>query len=209
MKRLAVSFFLILTMPLQPYAQERFPLEISPGGLVKPLDTPISWKDKRTLLLRSGNQQEAAYFQEDIVTGKRLRTEGPSFPAEGSSNYVLQENAINPTLSPDGRYVAYTVDNDLYATELTSGKVIRFTHDGNKTILNGRASWVYYEEILGRSSNYRSFWWSPDSRRIAFFRSDDTNVPMFPIYVANEQHGFLEETRYPKAGDETRRSAWA
>ncbi|NLH22951.1 MAG: prolyl oligopeptidase family serine peptidase [Bacteroidales bacterium] len=202
MKRFAISFFLILTLFLQSFAQERFPLETPPGGLVKPLDTPVSWKDRRTLLLRSGSQQETAYFLEDIVTGKRVSTENPSVGVKGSSSYYLQENAMNPTLSPDGRYVAYTVNNDLYARELNSGKVTRFTHDGSKTILNGRASWVYYEEILGRSSNYRSFWWSPDSRKIAFFRCDDTNVPMFPIYVADGQHGFLEETRYPKAGDE-------
>jgi len=202
MKRLAISLFLTLILLLPSFAQERFPLETPPGGLVKPLDTPVFWKDKRTLLLRSGSQQEAAYFLEDIVTGKRVSTEGPSFGVKESSGYNLQENAMNPTLSPDGRYVAYTVNNDLYVMELTPGKITRLTHDGSKTVLNGVASWVYYEEILGRSSNYRSFWWSPDSRRIAFFRCDDTNVPMFPIYVADGQHGFLEETRYPKAGDE-------
>ncbi len=32
-------------------------------------------------------------------------------------------------------------------------------------------------------------------------RFDDTEVPVFPIYVADGQHGYLENTRYPKAGD--------
>lgn len=111
------------------------------------------------------------------------------------------EKEINPVLSPDGKWVAFTRNNDLYALEISSGKEVRYTTDGSHIILNGYASWVYYEEILGRSSNYRSFWWSPDSKHIAFFRYDDTQVPMFPIYNSSGQHGYLEETRYPKAGD--------
>ncbi len=107
----------------------------------------------------------------------------------------------NPTLSPDGNYVAFTRKNDLYALDLSSGKEIRYTHDGTDVIYNGWSSWVYYEEILGRSTNYKAFWWSPDSKKIAFMRFDDSEVPMFPIYVSKGQHGYLEETRYPKAGD--------
>ena len=55
------------------------------------------------------------------------------------------------------------------------------------------------EEILGRGSN--AFWWSPDGTRLAFMRFDDAPVPIFPIYHADGQHGELERTRYPKAGD--------
>ena len=69
------------------------------------------------------------------------------------------------------------------------------------TILNGYASWVYYEEILGRSSRYKAFWWSNDSKHICFMRFDESQVPVFPIYVADGQHGYLENTHYPKAGD--------
>ena len=107
----------------------------------------------------------------------------------------------NPQLSPDAKRVAFTRNNDLYAIEIASGKESRLTYDGSNLILNGWASWVYYEEILGRPSHYRSFWWAPDSRSLAFFRADDTEVPMFPIYSSEGQHGFLEQTRYPKAGD--------
>src|SRR5690606_16763638 len=64
------------------------------------------------------------------------------------------------------------------------------------------SSWVYYEEILGRPTNYKAFWWSSDSKQLAFMRFDDTRVPMFPIYVSRGQNGYLEETRYPKAGQE-------
>jgi dipeptidyl-peptidase-4 len=111
------------------------------------------------------------------------------------------EKEVNPTLSPDRQFVAFTRNNDLYTIHLDSKKEQRLTTDGSDLILNGYASWVYYEEILGRPTRYRSFWWSPDSKSIAFMRMDDTKVPMFPIYYETGQHGGLENTRYPKAGD--------
>jgi dipeptidyl-peptidase-4 len=107
----------------------------------------------------------------------------------------------NPTLSPDGRWLAYTRDNDLYAYDLESSIEHQLTADGSESILNGYASWVYYEEILGRRGRYRAFWWSPDSSRLVFLRFDDSTVPTFPIYHADGQHGELELQRYPKAGD--------
>lgn len=107
----------------------------------------------------------------------------------------------NSTLSPDGKYVAFTRNNDLYAIEVATGKEIRYTTDATDVIYNGYSSWVYYEEILGRSTNYKAFWWSPDSKKLAFMRFDDTKVPMFPINGSTGQHGYTEKTRYPKAGD--------
>jgi dipeptidyl-peptidase-4 len=107
----------------------------------------------------------------------------------------------NPTLSPDGRYVAFTRNNDLYAVEAETGKEIRYTTDATDVIYNGWSSWVYYEEILSRATNYKAFWWAPDSKHLAFMRFDDTKVPMFPINGSAGQHGYTEKTRYPKAGD--------
>ena len=107
----------------------------------------------------------------------------------------------NPTLSPDGLWVAYTRDNDLFAYDLENSVEHQLTADGTEEILNGYASWVYYEEILGRRGLHRAFWWSPDSSRLVFLRFDDSNVPTFPIYHADGQHGELELQRYPKAGD--------
>jgi len=107
----------------------------------------------------------------------------------------------NPTLSPDGKHVAFTREGDLYSVPTTGGMEVRYTTDGTDVIYNGYSSWVYYEEILGRSTNYKAFWWAPDSKSIAFMRFDDTEVPMFPIYVSKGQNGYLEQTRYPKAGE--------
>ncbi len=108
---------------------------------------------------------------------------------------------FNPTISPNGNYVAYTKNNDLYCIKLGSNNETRITNDGSETILNGYASWVYTEEILGRRSAYRSFWWSPDSKHLAFFRTDDSPIPVYTITDGNGQHGYVETERYPKVGD--------
>lgn len=108
---------------------------------------------------------------------------------------------MNVTTSPDGTRAAFTRDNDIWVRDLATGAETRLTTDGNDLILNGYASWVYYEEILGRSSKYKAFWWSPDSRRIGYYRFDNTRVPMFPIYSPFGQDGSLHLTRYPKAGE--------
>jgi dipeptidyl-peptidase-4 len=107
----------------------------------------------------------------------------------------------NPLLSPDGRYVAFTRHGDLYAIETDTGRELRCTHDGSDVIYNGWASWVYYEEILGRESRYRAFWWSPDSRRIALYRFDDTHVPVYPLFDNSGVHGTEIRTHYPQPGD--------
>lgn len=108
---------------------------------------------------------------------------------------------LNPTPSPDSTTIAFTRANDLWIKDIASGQETRLTFDGSETTLNGYASWVYYEEIFGRPSKYRAFWWSPDSRKLAFYRFDNSPVPVFPIYSPFGQDGKLSLTRYPKAGE--------
>src|SRR5262249_46865717 len=55
-----------------------------------------------------------------------------------------------PSFSPNGRWLAYVRDNDLYAAEVTTGREKRLTRDGSPTRLNGTLSWVYWEEIMDR-----------------------------------------------------------
>ena len=85
--------------------------------------------------------------------------------------------------------------------DIASKEETRLTFDGSETVMNGYASWVYYEEILGRPSRYCAFWWSPDSQALAFYHFDDTEVPMFPIYSPFGQDGTLRRTHYPKVGE--------
>jgi len=112
------------------------------------------------------------------------------------------QGALNLTYSPDSTRVAFTRDGNLYSADAVSGVEICLTEDGSDVILNGLASWVYYEEILGRSSNYKAFWWSPDSKKLAFFRFDQSRVPVFSIFSPFGKNGQLRNTRYPKAGQD-------
>lgn len=184
-------------------------------SLTKPISSFRGWADESNYIESSGSQ----LFQVNVKTGEK---KGYTYPTKSSTQVFVKDKDIyiqypgsqakqltqspeideqNPTLSPDGKYVAFTRKSDLYSLDVNTGKEIRYTTDGTDVIYNGWSSWVYYEEILGRPTNYKAFWWSPDSKQLAFMRFDDTNVPMFPIYVSKGQHGYLEETRYPKAGD--------
>jgi len=141
---------------------------------------PKSWK------WTDGNQLVCRY--------ELAAAEKPAFP-------VQPKGAENLTWSPDSTKLAFTRNNDLYVVDVASGQEQRLTTDGSPLILNGYASWVYFEEIFGRPSKYRAFWWSPDSKKIGFYRFDNTRVPMFPIYSPKGQNGSLRLTRYPKAGE--------
>lgn len=107
----------------------------------------------------------------------------------------------NPTPSPDSSLLAFTCGGNLFVEDLASKSVSQLTYDGSELIHSGYASWVYYEEIFGRPSKYKAFWWSPDSRKLAFYRFDNSEVPMFPIYSPKGQDGSLSRTRYPKVGE--------
>ena len=188
---------------------------------------PVAWKwldSKEVIFTYDGTFADSSAFVVEAKTGK-TRT-GVSAPAKYSAFPVKPEGAVNLTYSPDSTKLAFTRNNDLYVVDIASGKEQRLTFDGTDLILNGYASWVYFEEILGRPSKYKAFWWSPDSRKIGFYRFDNTNVPLFPIYSAfakdysgDPSHptaapamsqspkvtnlgigGSLSETRYPKCG---------
>lgn len=132
-------------------------------------------------------------------------TDGDVFykPAAGAEKRLTNtpDKEQNPTLSPDAKKLAYTRSGNLFVFDLTTNRQTQLTRDGNGVILNGYASWVYYEEILGRASQYRAFWWSPDSRKIAWMRFDDSKVLVFPIYNSDGEHGYVENQRYPQPGD--------
>lgn len=186
-----------------------------PVNITAPLPVVRGWADKDhfietrsgqavTVNVKTGN---TAAYTPPPATGRTVSVKNKDVyvqePNGGAEIRLTGDSAIekNPTLSPDEKYVAFTRNNDLFAVEVATKKEIRYTTDGSDVIYNGWASWVYYEEILGRASRYRAFWWSPDSRKLAFMRFDDSKVPVFPIYSEVGQHGFLENTRYPKAGD--------
>ena len=180
---------------------------------------PRVWKwlgNEEVIFSYLGTYQGDDAFVVNARNGKI--SQGVNAPSGFSFYPVRPEGAVNLTYSPDSTKLAFTRDNDLYVVDIASKEETRLTFDGSDVILNGYASWVYYEEIFGRASRYRAFWWSPDSKKIGFYRFDNSQVPMFPIYsaFANPEAaasqsqsprvtdlalgGSLSETRYPKAG---------
>ena len=98
--------------------------------------------------------------------------------------------------SPDGRMVGFVRDNNLYATDLATGAETALTTDGSENVINGTSDWVYEEELNLRDA----FRWSPDSRRIAFWRLDQTAIRPFYLLDQDSVYPTLVPARYPKAG---------
>ena len=100
-------------------------------------------------------------------------------------------------LSPNGRYVAFIKDNNLYVHKLDFGTEVAVTKDENLDIISGVADWLYEEEF----GTTALFAWSPDSKQLAFVRLDETEVPSFSWNVYGDaQYPTTESLRYPKAG---------
>src|SRR5258707_6139160 len=100
-------------------------------------------------------------------------------------------------LSSDGRLVAFRRQQDLYCLDIASKKETRLTRDGSATVLNGQLDLVYPEELELSTA----YWWSPDSKRIAYLQFDISREPVFPQVDLLSAPARFEPERYPKAGD--------
>ncbi|HUR29067.1 MAG TPA: DPP IV N-terminal domain-containing protein, partial [Planctomycetota bacterium] len=139
--------------------------------------------------------QDTALFNEDrdlfvyhFDTGRAVRL----------TNDDAEE--VGEVLSPDGKWISFVRESNLYAVSSQGGVAHELTTGGDATHLFGRLDWVYQEEVYGRG-NFQANWWSPDSTRIAFLALDETDVPEYTIADTRERHPTLEAWRYPKAGD--------
>ncbi len=99
--------------------------------------------------------------------------------------------------SPDGRRVAFVRDNNLFVTDLAARQEHALTTNGSDVIINGTSDWVYEEELSIRDA----FRWSPDSRRLAFWRFDQSPVPVFPMLDELSLAAKAIPLRYPRPGD--------
>ena len=104
------------------------------------------------------------------------------------------------SLSPDGRLVAFVRGGNLTVVDVEQARELALTTDGGDRVRNGQLDWVYQEEIYGRG-NFRGYWWSPDSSRIAYLQLDDREVPTFTVLDHIPYHPEVENWEYPKAGD--------
>lgn len=218
---LTISFLLICPAIAQKkdftsdqYFKENF------TGIMNKLPIVAGWQDdEHYILVKNGNRflVDATTGREEKITGENVVLSGRN--TEQASVYIkdnavysringveqklfaTDEKILNPELSPDNKFVGYTKNNDLYTYQISNSKETRLTIDGSEDILNGYASWVYMEEILGRASRYKAWWWAPDSKNIAYFKSDQSKVPTYILTDIQGLQTVEERTKYPKVGD--------
>ncbi|MDX2285458.1 MAG: S9 family peptidase [Bacteroidia bacterium] len=101
--------------------------------------------------------------------------------------------------SPDGSRLAYVFENNLYYTDLATGAETQVTADGKpNAIINGAMDWVYEEEFALKTG----FAWSPDGKRLAFYRFDESRVPEFQMALYGSLYPKEYRFKYPKAGEQ-------
>lgn len=123
--------------------------------------------------------------------------------------YLVERNVLEPlsaehqpqqmaSFSPNGRMVAFSYNNNLYLKKLDYNTISAITEDGEKNhIINGTPDWVYEEEFGAN----RYFEWSPDSRRIAWIRFDESQIKMFSFDKYAHPYDLQYTYKYPKAGE--------
>jgi len=166
------------------------------AAAVKPApgDAPFDWTNRR---VRTGDLQWSA-------DGKAL------VAAAGGDVFLIHTETgkwdqltktaaveIDPKLSPDGSRVAFRRGWDLYCLEVHGKKETRLTAGGSATLRNGALDWVYPEEI-GLTT---AFWWSPDSRSLAYVQFDTSREPMYPHEDLRGLRAVFEPEPYPQAGE--------
>jgi len=103
------------------------------------------------------------------------------------------------TFSPDGNKIAFVRENNLFIKDLRNDQELQLTKDGKvNEIINGTTDWVYEEEF----SFTKAYFWSPDSRKIAFIRFDETAVKEFQMAFYNGLYPEQYVYKYPKAGED-------
>lgn len=103
----------------------------------------------------------------------------------------------DPKFSPDGKRIAFRRGWDLFALDVAGGHETRLTSNGSETLHNGGLDWVYPEELsLGTA-----YWWSPDSRSLAYLQFNVSGEPLYPHADFRGPRAVLEPQRYPQAGE--------
>jgi dipeptidyl-peptidase-4 len=147
-------------------------------------ETPVQWAGNEVLYSTGGD-----VFLIQVDSGKWTQL---------TKTGVAERD---PKLSPDGKSVAFRREWDLYALDIASKREARLTNGGSDTLRgtlrNGGLDWVYPEELdLGTA-----YWWSPDSKSIAYLQFDVSHEPVYPHEDLRGQRPIYEPQRYPQAGE--------
>jgi dipeptidyl-peptidase 4 len=102
----------------------------------------------------------------------------------------------DPKISPDGRYVSFVRDHNLWLVGVADGKERAVTRGGTEEVRKGELDWVYPEELEIKTA----YWWSPDSSAIAYLEMDERKVSQYPMVDFASPSGEAELERYPVAG---------
>jgi len=139
----------------------------------------------------TGRQEGKLFFSrfEFLEDGKKIQFSGFNKvfiydPATGKLFSYEPERTVagvrgrgyGDVLSPDLRYRAFNRSYNLYIKDM-DGNETALTADGTEDLRDGFPDWVYPEEL----NQYQAFWWSPDSKKIAFMQFDESPVAKYPI----------------------------
>ncbi len=147
--------------------------------------------DERRILIASG---ASPIYRHSYTTTYYLVAGGAVTPALPDA-----EAPRDASFSPDGNLIAYAEGNDLYVRDLVREQTRRITDDGAwNEIINGTTDWVYEEEF----GNTRAYAFSPDSRRLAWLRFDEREVPQMQLMRYDDRlYNTAFSFKYPKAGE--------
>ena len=158
--------------------------------LLDGIDSYSFSSDEKMILIANNTNQifrhsfTADYFLYDIATKELTK---------------ILEEVQEPTFSPDGKKIAFAKENNLFIYDIALKTSSQITTDGKKNaIINGITDWVYEEEF----AFVRAFDWSKDSKKIAYIRFDESQVPEFSMSIFHKNlYPKIETFKYPKAGE--------
>jgi dipeptidyl-peptidase 4 len=151
--------------------------------LSPPPGSPIgySWAPNSTALLLY-DAYSLIWFRLDTHTGHSL---------------VRSEHELSdPEISPDGKFISFVRDHNLWLVTVADGKVRPLTTDGSEATRNGELDWTYSNELDTRTG----YWWAPNSSAIAFLQLDERKVTQFPRLNFESFTGEAALQRYPVGG---------
>ena len=120
------------------------------------------------------------------------------YDVASKSLQLAAKDAQTAELSPDGSKIGYEKGGNLYIYDFATKKETQLTSDAQENVWNGRFGWVYEEEF-GLAQAWE---WSPDSKFIAFWQTDERNVPIFQMTDYSGLADSYEKLPYPKVGNQ-------
>lgn len=119
------------------------------------------------------------------------------YSLEDETLELIVDRAFTAQLSPDGTKLAYHKDGNMFVYDIASETETQLTFGTEENVFYGRFGWVYEEEF----GLVQAWEWSHDSRYIAFWKSDERDVPIFRTTDFEGTHPEWFEIPFPKVGD--------